>query len=229
MKKATKRKAPATKAKAKAKPAKKTKATPAIPDIPDYDAYLNAEYLVNIYGCNPEEAKAAADSWKQALLQERIWPAQGGASVAGVAELERALIYLLGHRPTELLKVLVSCPELAERINADPAGFAFRLHNFYETKKGGIRQAGSYPIWKDIILAGWVKLTAFPPLCLLSDAALCAVSPEMPAEETVRQFISRAGLVRPKSPRFGVEELRIHGRQAVRFVKRAGGTFGKKT
>ena len=224
--------APAPKAKAKAKPAKKTKAPPAIPDIPDipdYDAYLDAEYLVNCWDCNPEEARAAVDSQTQALLQERIWPARGGASVAGVANLERALIYLLGHRPTELLKVLISCPELAERINVDPAGFAFRLHNFYETKKGGIRQAGSYPIWKDIILAGWVKFTACPPLCLLSDAALCAVSPDMPAEETVRQFISRAGLVRPKSPRFGVEELRIHGRQAVRFVKRAGGTFGKKT
>lgn len=228
MKKTAKQKAPAPKAKGKPRPAKK-KVPPVIPDIPDYDAYLDAEYLVNCYGCNPEEAKAAADSWKKALLQERIWPAQGGASVAGVADLERALIYLLGHRPTELLKVLISCPELTERINADPAGFAFRLHNFYETKKGGIRQAGSYPIWKDIILAGWVAFSKGPPLCLWTDGALATTFKTMPAEETVRQFISRAGLVRPKSPRFGVEELRIHGRQAVRFVKRAGGTFGKKT
>ena len=232
MKKASKKKAPAPKAKAKAKPAKKTKAPPAIPDIPDipdYDAYLDAEYLVNCWDCSPEDAQAAVSSARLATMKERIHPLMGGTLPKDTASLERALIAMLGDHPTELLKVLVSCPELAERINADPAGFAFRLHNFHETKKTGVRHFISYPEWKSFLLAGWITFTKGPPLCLWSDGALATTFKAMPAEETVRQFISRAGLVRPKSPRFGVEELRAHGRPAVRFVKRAGGTFGKKT
>ena len=238
MKKATKQKtlvkkltkvSPAPKAKAKAKPAKKTKTPPVIPDIPDYDAWLASEKkLVDHWGCEPEEAQAAVNSQRHAWLQEKIWPIRGGDSLTCAADTERALIYMYGHRPTELLKVLLSCPELAERMDADPAGFAFRLHNFHETKKGGIRQLDDYPLWKNIILGGWTNFTKWPPLCLWTDGALATTFDEMPAEETVRQFISRAGLLRPKSPRFGVEELRIHGQPAVCFVKRTGGTFGKK-
>jgi hypothetical protein len=223
--KATKRKA--TVPKAKPKPAKKATA-PTIPDIPDYDAYLDAESLVNCWDCDPEEAKAAVESQKQAFDQEIIWPLRGGASMTGTANMERTLTYLLGDRPTELLKLLLSSPDLAERIDADPAGFAFRLHNFYETKKGGTRQLNAFPQWKTVLLAGWTDFSKGPPLCLWSDAALCAVFSQMPSEATVRQFISRAGLVRPKAPRFGVEEVRKLGRKGVRFVKRAGGTFGKK-
>jgi hypothetical protein len=126
------------------------------------------------------------------------------------------------------MKVLVSCPELAERINADPAGFAFRLQNFHETKKTGVRHVKSYPEWKALLLAGWISFPKWPPFCLWTDGALATAFKAMPAEETVRQFISRAGLVRPKSPRIGVEELLIYGRPAVRFTKRTGGTFGKK-
>jgi len=217
------------------KKATKQKATKAIPDIPDYDAYLNAEYLVNCWDCDPEEARAAVDSAKLAILKELIQPLMGGALPKDTASTERTLIAMLGEHPTELMKVLVSCPELAERINSDPAGFAFRLQNFHETKKTGIRSFRSYPDWKMIILIRWVtassmETTILPPFCLWTDGALATTfSKIMPAEETVRQFISRAGLVRPKSPRFGVEELRIHGRPAVRFVKRLGGTFGKKT
>lgn len=243
MKKATKKRtldkklskvpqAPALKAKGKARPAKKTVAKPAIPDIPDipdYDAYLDAEYLVNCWDCSTKDAQAAVESVKPAILKELIQPLMGGASPKDPAALERTLIAMLGHHPTELMKVLVSCPELAERMNADPAGFAFRLQNFHETKKTGVRHVKSYPEWKASLLAGWITFSKGPPLCLWSDGALATTFKAMPAEETVRQFISRAGLVRPKSPRFGVEELRIHGRQAVRFVKRAGGTFGKKT
>lgn len=226
MKKTTKQKAPAPKA--KARPAKKATA-PAIPDIPDYDAYLNAEYLVNCWDCDPEEANAAVESQRLATLKELIQPLMGGASPKDPAALERTLIAMLGHHPTELMKVLVSCPELAERMNADPAGFAFRLQNFHDTKKGGFRHLDGFPQWKTLLLAGWTDFSKGPPLCLWTDGALAVTFKAMPAEETVRQFISRAGLVRPKSPRFGVEELRIHGRPAVRFVKRAGGTFGKKT
>ena len=113
-------------------------------------------------------------------------------------------------------------------MNADPAGFAFRLQNFHETKKTGVRHVESYPEWKASLLAGWAHFSKGPPLCLWSDGALATTFSNMPAEETVRQFISRAGLVRPKAPRFGVEEVRKLGRKGVRFVKRTGGTFGKK-
>lgn len=235
MKKTAKQNAPAPRAKAKAKPAKKTKAPPVIPDIPDYDAYLDTENLVNCWGCESEEARAAVDSAKLAILKELIQPLMGGALPKDTASTERTLIAMLGEHPTELMKVLVSCPELAERINSDPAGFAFRLQNFHETKKTGAKSLRSYAEWKIIILVRWVAVsssdtTILPPFCLWTDGALATTfSKIMPAEETVRQFISRAGLVRPKSPRFGVEELRIHGRPAVRFVKRSSGTFGKKT
>lgn len=211
------------------KKATKKKAPPAIPDIPDYDAYLDAEYLVNCWDCSPEDAQAAVASARLATMKERILPLMGGTLPKDTASIERAIIAMLGEHPKELFNFLFSCPELAERINADPAGFAFRLHNFHETKKTGVRHFKSYPEWKSFLLAGWVTFSKWPPLCLWSDGALATTFKAMPAEETVRQFINRAGLVRPKSPRFGVEELRIHGRQAVRFVKRAGGTFGKKT
>lgn len=220
---------PAPKAKAKAKPAKKTKATPTIPDIPDYDAFLAAESLVHCWECDPEEAKAAVESARLATMKELIHPLMAGSLPKDTASIERALIAMLGDHPTELLKVLVSCPELAERINADPAGFAFRLQNFHATKKTGVRHLKSYPEWKTLLLAGWISFSKWPPFCLWTDGALATAFKAMPAEETVRQFISRAGLVRPKSPRIGVEELLIYGRPAMKFTKKTGGTFGKKT
>jgi len=225
MKKTAKQNAPAPKA--KARPAKKATA-PTIPDIPDYDAYLDAEYLVNCWDCDPEEAKAAVESQRLATLKELIQPLMGGASPKDPAALERTLIAMFGDHPTELMKVLVSCPELAERMNADPASFAFRLQNFHDTKKGGFRHLDGFPQWKTLLLAGWTDFSKGPPLCLWTDGALAVTFKAMPAEETVRQFISRAELVRPKAPRFGVEEVRKLGRKGVRFVKRTGGTFGKK-
>ena len=257
---------PAPKAKAKAKPAKKTVAKPAssetVPDsvkvelvkkalgtMPDKlkVELIGKAFALSIdYGCDLKEgleAVLSAERWIKEQVSSRLFKELDGLLAVrdkfSPADYVKLFTGMMGDRPMELVKTLGSYPELAKQAEADPAAFARWLHDVHDKKRGGLFQpVESYPLWQSQLVGLWVtpirhtETIVWPPLCLWTDGALVSGllgTLSNLGAEAVRQFINRAGLVRPKLPRIGVEELRIHGRQAPRFTKRTGGTFGKKT
>ena len=222
------------------------KAFGTMPDKLKVELIGKAFALSTDYGCDLKEgleAVLSAERWIKEQVSSRLFKELDGLLAVrdkfSPADYVKLFTGMMGDRPLELFKTLDSYPELAKHIEADPAAFTRWLNDVHDKKRGGLFQpVESYPLWQSQLVGLWVtpirhtETIVWPPLCLWTDGALVSGllgTLSNLGAEAVRQFINRAGLVRPKLPRIGVEELRIHGRQAPRFTKRTGGTFGKKT
>jgi hypothetical protein len=218
------------------------KAFGTMPDSLKVELIGKAFALWTDYGCDLKEgleAVLSAERWIKDQVSSRLFKELDGLLAVrdkfSPADYVKLFTGMMGDRPMELVKTLGSYPELAKQAEADPEAFARWLHDFHDKKRGGLFQPAEL-LWQSQLVGLWVtpirhsETIVWAPLCFWPDSALVSgllVKLSNLEEGTVRQFISRAGLVRPKL-RFGVEKLRKHGRQVPIFTKRTSGTFGKK-